>query len=65
MATGLILVDIQNDYFPDGNMELVRMNEASSIAKELLTLFRKKTWPTFHIQHISEHEGATFFSPKQ
>ncbi|MBW1692643.1 MAG: cysteine hydrolase [Deltaproteobacteria bacterium] len=61
MVTGLILVDIQNDYFPGGNMELVKMNDASSNAKNLLFLFRKIQWPTFHIKHIAEHEGATFF----
>ncbi len=63
MISGLILVDIQNDYFPGGNMELARMNEASLNAKDLLSLFRKNQWPTFHIQHIAEHEGATFFLP--
>jgi len=63
MISGLILVDIQNDYFPGGNMELARMIEASLNAKDLLSLFRKNQWPTFHIQHIAEHEGATFFLP--
>jgi nicotinamidase-related amidase len=63
MVTGLILVDIQNDYFPGGNMELVSMEEASSKAKDLLFLFRKNQQPTFHVQHISEDEGATFFLP--
>ncbi len=63
MISGLILVDIQNDYFPGGNMELAGMNEASLNAKDLLSLFRKNQWPTFHIQHIAEHEGATFFLP--
>ena len=64
MKTGLILVDIQNDYFPGGKMELVGINAASANAKALLSLFRKNQWPTFHIQHISEHEGATFFLPE-
>ncbi len=44
-------------------MELVMMNETSSNAKDLLSLFRKKKWPIFHIRHIAEHEGATFFLP--
>jgi len=44
-------------------MELARMIEASLNAKDLLSLFRKNQWPTFHIQHIAEHEGATFFLP--
>lgn len=63
MKTGLILVDIQNDYFPGGKMELAGMDEAGQNARKLLTLFRTKKWPTLHIQHISEYEGATFFLP--
>ena len=63
MKTGLILVDIQKDYFPGGRMELVGMVEASSKAKDLLSLFRESQWPTFHIQHIAAREGATFFLP--
>lgn len=63
MTTGLILIDIQNDYFAKGKMELVGINTASANMSALLALFRKNQWPTFHIQHISEHEGATFFLP--
>jgi nicotinamidase-related amidase len=36
MKTSLLLVDIQNDYFPGGKMELVGMDEAAMRAKELL-----------------------------
>ena len=64
MKTGLILVDIQNDYFPGGAMELVGIREAVTKAKELLTFFRENRWPTFHIQHISIQENASFFLPK-
>ena len=63
MTTGLILVDIQNDYFAGGRMELVGMDAASLAANKLLTLFRGNRWPTFHIQHVSIREGATFFLP--
>lgn len=63
MKSGLILVDIQNDYFPGGRMELDGMVEASSKAKDLLSLFRESRWPTFHIQHIATREGGTFFLP--
>jgi nicotinamidase-related amidase len=63
MKTGLLLVDIQNDYFPQGRMELVGMNEASSKAQDLLSLFRTNQWPIFHIQHIAAGAGATFFLP--
>ena len=63
MKTGLIMVDIQNDYFPGGNMELVGMSEAGQKAGELLSAFRHNSWPTFHIQHLSVRPGATFFLP--
>jgi nicotinamidase-related amidase len=63
MKTGLILVDIQNDYFPEGRMELAGMQEAGSRAGELLAFFRRNGWPTFHIQHISVRQGASFFLP--
>jgi len=63
MKTGLILVDIQNDYFPGGRMELVEMPQAGKKAAELLSDFRRRSWPTFHIQHIAAQKGATFFLP--
>jgi nicotinamidase-related amidase len=63
MKTGLILVDIQNDYFAGGRMELVGMDAASATARKLLEIFRERQWPTFHIQHVAIREGATFFLP--
>jgi nicotinamidase-related amidase len=63
MKTALILVDIQNDYFSGGRMELDGMETAGEKAGQLLTLFRDNQLPTFHIQHISSYEGATFFLP--
>lgn len=59
----LILVDIQNDYFPGGNMELVGMEVAADIASQLLELFRQKQQDVFHIQHLSVRPGSTFFVP--
>ena len=61
MDTGLILVDIQNDYFPDGLMELNGIHRAGENAAKLLEFFRKRDWPRFHIQHLSTRESATFF----
>ena len=63
MKTGLVLVDIQNDYFPGGRMELVGMSEAGQKSGGLLSFFRDNKWPTFHIQHLSVRKGATFFLP--
>jgi nicotinamidase-related amidase len=63
MKTALILVDLQNDYFPGGKMELVGSLEASLRAKELLAYFRQAQLPLAHIQHIAIRPGARFFLP--
>jgi nicotinamidase-related amidase len=63
MKTALILIDIQNDYFPGGRMELEGPLQAAEQARRLLGFFRQKKWPTVHIQHLSTRPGATFFLP--
>ncbi len=63
MKSALILIDIQNDYFIGGNLELNHMEPAANQAKKLLTLFRNANLPLFHIQHISTLPTATFFKP--
>jgi nicotinamidase-related amidase len=59
----LLLIDIQNDYFPGGLMPLEGMEAAAAKAAELLAEFRARDWPRFHIQHVSTKAGATFFLP--
>lgn len=61
MRTALLMIDIQNDYFPGGKNELVGSPEASVMAKKLLEAFREKQLPIIHIQHISTRSGATYF----
>jgi nicotinamidase-related amidase len=63
MNQALIIVDIQNDYFPGGRMELVGSREAAGEAARLLRAFRERGAPIFHIQHVSTRPGATFFLP--
>lgn len=63
MNTALILVDIQQDYFPKGRMELPGSIEASLAAKRLLEYFRERELPVVHVQHISIRNGAAFFLP--
>src|SRR5512138_2931411 len=63
MNTALVIVDIQNDYFPDGKMPLVGPVEASQQAARLLDRFRRSQWPVIHIQHIAVRPSATFFLP--
>ncbi len=63
MNTALLVVDIQNDYFPGGAMDLAGATEAGGQANVVLEAFRRKGWPVFHVQHIAAHPGATFFLP--
>jgi nicotinamidase-related amidase len=63
MSTGLLLIDIQNDYFPGGKMELEGSEQAAEMAGRLLEFFRKSKLPIFHVQHLSTRPGATFFIP--
>jgi nicotinamidase-related amidase len=63
MNQALLVVDIQNDYFPGGAMELVGSNEASAQARKLIDHFRAKSNPVIHIQHVATEPDATFFLP--
>ena len=61
MKTALLLIDIQNDYFPGGKMVLEGSPEASEKAKQVLALFRGEGLPLVHIQHLAARPEATFF----
>lgn len=64
MSTALILVDIQNDYFPNGKMELSNPEKAAANAAKVLDWFRKNNNDhIFHIQHIAADPGLGFFLP--
>lgn len=63
MKTGLILVDIQNDYFEGGKNPLVGSKEAAKQAKKLLEYFRANELPVFFVQHISLNQDTKFFAP--
>lgn len=63
MKNCLVLIDLQNDYFPGGSMELVGIKEAATNAQILLHEFRKSKSSIIHIKHISTRPGSTFFLP--
>jgi len=63
MNTALLIIDIQNDYFPGGAMELEGSTEAGARAGKLLDAFRGRGLPVIHVQHISTRPGASFFVP--
>lgn len=63
MKYGLLLIDLQNDYFEGGRHPLVQPEYAAAAAQKLLSAFRAKRWPVFHVRHVSTRPNATFFLP--
>jgi nicotinamidase-related amidase len=61
MDTALLVIDIQNDYFPGGKFPLVKPLEAAKNAYILLQCFREHGGHHIHIQHISLEPDASFF----
>ena len=59
--TALLIIDIQNDYFPGGKYPLVNPLEAAQKAYMILQCFREQGGYHVHIQHISLEPDATFF----
>jgi len=60
---GLLIIDLQNDYFPGGAMELAGADDAVRQAARLLAAFRERGLPVFHVQHVAKRPEATFFRP--
>lgn len=63
MNRALLLIDIQNDYFPGGKYGLFRPDEAADKAALLLEAFRARRLSVVHVQHVSLPGGAAFFLP--
>ncbi len=61
--TALLIIDVQNDYFPGGKMTLEKSVQAAENTRRILEYFRNNHLPVIHIQHISTNDGATFFLP--
>jgi nicotinamidase-related amidase len=65
MMDCLIVVDLQNDYFAGGKMELVGTEKAAQNARLLLDRCRQSEPTVIHVQHLSMGPGATFFLPER
>lgn len=53
----LLLIDIQDFYFPGGRSPLVEPEKAAQNAAKLLDWFRKEKLPVIHVRHNSEPGG--------
>jgi nicotinamidase-related amidase len=56
--TALLIIDIQDFYFPGGRSELVAPEKAADNAALLLANFREKGLTVVHIRHNSEPGGT-------
>lgn len=63
MNAALLLIEFQNDHFPNGRMPLDKSTEASQKAQEALQVCRAKQLPVIHLQHISTRPDAMHFLP--
>jgi len=57
LKTALLIVDIQNFYFPGDGPGLVNAEQASLKAKEILHVFRDKKQLIVHVRHKSNKGG--------
>jgi nicotinamidase-related amidase len=61
--TALLIIDVQNDYFRGGAMELEGADAAGEKAGAVLRRFRERGEPIIHVRHTSVRPGSTFFLP--
>jgi len=59
----LILIDIQNDYFPQGKWPLDGVQAAADKALQVLQAFRQAGNAVIHVRHEFTSEDAPFFTP--
>jgi nicotinamidase-related amidase len=61
--SALIVVDIQNDYFPGGKWPLVGVDAAADNAARIIEATRGAGGLVVHIRHEFTSEDAPFFTP--
>ena len=61
--SALLVIDIQNDYFPGGKLELERPLEAAENARKVIDAFRSRGWPVIYFRHEQVRPGADFLLP--
>jgi nicotinamidase-related amidase len=59
----LLIIDIQNDYFPGGAYPLVEPEAAARAAAQVLARFRDRGEPVQHVRHVWDEPDATFMRP--
>lgn len=60
MKEALLVIDVQNDYFPGGACELYHANEAAAKIKALIEESHALGRPVIYMQHINPPEAGFF-----
>jgi nicotinamidase-related amidase len=61
MNTALVIIDVQNDYFPNGKKELSGSMDAVKNIQAVINHCRSKKYKIIYIQHIASKPNAPFF----
>ena len=59
-ATALLIIDVQNFYFPGGALPLIQPEKAADNIKKLLLNFRAENRPVIHIRHNVKKGGEIY-----
>ena len=63
MSRALVIVDIQNDYFPGGAHPLVGLEDAAAAARKVFDASRARGEAVVHVQHVWDADDASFMKP--
>jgi nicotinamidase-related amidase len=61
--SALLVIDIQNDYFPDGLNEMYGSEKVAGKAKNIIEKFKKNNLEVIYVQHIASNSDAKYFKP--
>lgn len=62
-ARAVVVIDIQNDYFPNGKYELVGIENAAANAARVIAAARETGDRVIHVRHVFPSADAPFFTP--
>lgn len=54
MSQALIVIDLQNDYFPEGRFPLADTEAALIAVEQAIAQARQRQWPVILVQHVAD-----------
>jgi nicotinamidase-related amidase len=57
-TTALLVIDVQNFYFPGGKQPLTGPEAAAGKARLLIDAFRGRSWPVIHVLHLGKGQAT-------